>query len=264
MIDDKLKKELDIIRDNVRDNNLDHLHVNEGTEGYGKSALSLAMANYLDPDFDVESQVAFSGDEFRRKAIALDQYKAIVLDEAEGLFASDHMTSENKKTVKFLRKCREKNLFMFVNWPVFHEIDKKMRKYRVKTLGRTVTQGRAFFFNKSKVDRIVRNNLSQGSYPEPYIKAGWRDPEKQMPELWSKYQDLKIEQIEQLEDMEDEQDESAEWLTPSEFGDLVGYSGRTIKKKIKDGELEGYKRGGNFIIKEEEKEGLIEEYNPEQ
>ena len=263
-MNEELENQLDAIRQNVKEKNLDHVHVNEGTEGYGKSALSLAMANYLDPDFDVESQVAFSGDDFRRKAKELDQYKAIVLDEAEGLFASDHMTSENKKTVKFLRKCREKNLFIFINWPVFQEIDRKIRKHRVKSMARTVQQGRAFVYNKSKVDRIVRNSYGKGSYPDPFMVARWSDPEDSMAKVWSSYQDKKMDQIEELEEEESGEDDGVEWLTPSEFGDLVGYSAKTVRKKIKDGDIQAYKRGDDFILKESEKEKLIEEYNPEQ
>jgi hypothetical protein len=262
-MNEEMKKQLDAIKENVKEKNLDHVHVTEGTEGHGKSAFSLAMANYLDPGFDVDEQVAFSADEFRRKARKLDQYKAIVLDEAEGLFASDHMTKENKKTVKFLRKCREKNLFIFINWPVFQEIDRKIRKHRVKSLARTVVQGRAFIYNNSKVDRIVQNSLGKGSYPDPFMKASWKDPEEAMPEVWSSYQERKMEQIEELEE-EEKQEESSEvnWLTPSEFGEKVNYSGETIRQKIKKGEINAFKRGSDFVIKEKEKEGMIEEYNP--
>lgn len=261
-MNEELEQQLDLIEQNVKNKNLDHIHVNEGTEGYGKSALSIEMANYLDPDFDVDKQVAFSGDEFRKKAKKLDNFKAIVLDEAEGLFASDHMTKENKKTVKFLRKCREKNLFIFINWPVFQEIDRKIRKHRVKTLGRAVMQGRAFIYNKSKVQRIVENSLTHGSYPDPFMKASWSDPEESITEVWSHYQELKMQQIDQLEEEESEE-EGADWKTPSEFGELVGYSGETVRNKIKDGEIDASKRGGQFIIQASEKDKLIEKYEPE-
>ncbi|MFB6116121.1 MAG: helix-turn-helix domain-containing protein [Candidatus Nanosalina sp.] len=258
-MNEELKQQLDLIRDNVVDNNLDHIHVNEGTEGYGKSAFSLAMANYLDPDFDVDSQVAFSGKEFRKKAKRLDNFKAIVLDEAEGLFASDHMTKENKKTVKFLRKCREKNLYIFINWPVFQEIDRKIRKHRVKTLGRAVTQGRAFVYNKSKVQKIVENDLSKSHYPDPFMKASWGDPEKAIPDVWSHYQDLKIQQIDKLEEEEEDEEEDVDWRTPAEFGELAGgASAETVRNWIKDGRIEAYKRGSSFVIPASEKEEILE------
>jgi len=259
-MDDRTRNNLDRIQSNVVENNLDHVHVNEGTEGYGKSAFSLAMAEYLDPDFDVEKQVAFSGKEFRKKAKKLGSFKAIILDEAEGLFASDHMTKENKKTVKFLRKCREKNLFIFINWPVFQEIDQKIRKHRVKTLGRTVTQGRAFMYNKSKVQKIAENNLDPGSYPEKFMISTWEDPEKSIPEPWSKYQELKMQQIEELEEEEDEEPEDVEWLSPREFGEREGGASKdTVKKWIKEGKIDGFKRGNQYVIPDSELGKILEE-----
>lgn len=260
---DKITKEnLDKIKSKVKKKNLDHVHVNEGTEGYGKSAFSLAMANYLDPEFDVEEQVAFSGDEFRRKAKQLGSFKSIVLDEAEGLFASDHMTKENKKTVKFLRKCREKNLFIFINWPVFQEIDQKIRKHRVKTLGRAVTQGRAFIYNKSKVQKIAENNLDPGSYPEKFMTAKWEDPEKSIPDVWSHYQELKMQQIEELEEEEEDEEKDVDWKTPSEFGELAGgASSETVRNWIDEERIEAYKRGNNFVIPASEVEKVLEKVN---
>jgi len=256
-MNEKLKRQLDLILENVTENNLDHVHVNEGTEGYGKSAFSLAMANYLDPDFDVEKQVAFSGKDFRKKAKKLGPYKAIVLDEAEGLFASDHMTKENKKTVKFLRKCREKNLFIFINWPVFQEIDRKIRKHRVKTLGRAVKQGRAFVYNKSKVQEIVEGSLSKGRYPDPFMKASWKNPEESIPDVWGEYQEMKMAQIEDLEEEEDEDD--IDWKTPGEFGELAGgASAETVRNWIKDDRIEAYKRGDQYVIPAEEKQKMLE------
>jgi len=223
MIDDGLKKNLDNIETYCRDRNQDWVFACVGEEGTGKSALSLEAAKYLDDGFSVEDQVAFSADEFRSKASELDHFKPVIFDEGiEGLYASDHMKKENKRTVRFLRKCREMNLFIFINLPVYDELSKKIRTKRVKSVFRCVKQGWSHFYGK----KTVRKLNERDSWPDPSARFGWSDPEKTMQDVWSDYQEYKLQDI---QDLSEEEEQDVDWLKPSEFGDKVGVTRQTVK-----------------------------------
>lgn len=233
-----LKQNLDnILQQEIHGKNLDWVHVNVGGEGKGKSSFSLQLANYIDPDFTVEDQVAFSGEEFREMSRNLDSGQVIVYDEAvDGLFSGDHSTKENKKTVKFLRQMRELNLYVIINLPVFHELDKKIREHRVKTLSRCVKQGWAHLYSQSQLDSILDN---QGSWPSPRLKAGWKDPAKDIPEIWSNYQEKKLNTDTLAEEKSDEDDGfDGEWVSTGTAAEMLDVSGKTVRNWCDDGTIQ--------------------------
>jgi len=232
MISDGLKENLDNIEQFIRDRNQDWVFATVGGEGTGKSALSLEMARYIDGrDFDPEKQVAFSAEEFRQKAAELEPFRPIVFDEGiEGLYASDHMKKENKKTVRFLRKCREMNLFIFINIPVYDELSKKIRQKRVKSVMRCVKQGWMHFYGKNAVKQVN----DRDNYPDASARFAWSDPEDVIPHTWNTYQEAKLEDINSLNEQEDQ---DVDWLKPSEFGDKVGVSRYTVNNWANDGKI---------------------------
>jgi len=264
MIPEGLVEEWKDHEDSLRRNNQDWVTAVVGSEGSGKSSVAVGMAEAIDPGFSVEEQVAFSAKEFRHKAADLEEFKPVVLDEGiEGLFSSEHMSSENKKTVKFLRKCRELNLFVFVNLPVFSELSKKIRNHRVDTVIRCVKRnppGRAHVFGQSKVGRIEKVD-GGASYPTPDMKFNFEDPEEELPETWDRYQELKIEDITDLgvsEDDEDEDEEARDWLSTGSVAERLDVSKKTVRNWCDDGRFKFSRLpNGDRRIPESEVEDLV-------
>ncbi|MFQ3275114.1 MAG: excisionase family DNA binding protein [Candidatus Nanohaloarchaea archaeon] len=227
------------MKEHIKENNKDFLFVVAGEEGTGKSALSLMMAKHLDPNFDVEKQVAFSSQEFRRKASQLEPFKPIIFDEAiEGLYSRNAVTKENKKTIQFLRKCREMNLIIFLNLPQLSELDKPIRKHRAKSVIRCVKQGWAWVYGTTKTKRIQKRKYGKLKYPKyPTYKIGWRDPENAIPETWKKYQKQKMKDIQDLKDQE-EPNTSDKWMSVGKFAESVGVTNKTVRNWCNEGEID--------------------------
>lgn len=130
--------------------------------------------------------------------------------------ATDTMTSEGRSIVKFLRKCRELNLIIIVCFPVWMEMNKKIRKNRMKTLGKAMREGMgsnayhyALFWNKSQIkksDLSSDKSSDEVKYPDPALSVSWNNPEQAWPEIWEKYKDLKEGDIRDPEEEEDDID----------------------------------------------------------
>lgn len=220
-LNENFKKNLEHIQAEVdpETSNLDWPIVLEGEEGSGKSGLAQAIALEIEgEDFDPEKQIAFNGEDFKQKARELDPGKVLIYDEGvDDLMATDTMTSEGRSIVKFLRKCRELNLIIIICFPVFVEMNKKIRKNRVKTLGSARikrSNGKKFryclFYNKTQIrksslsnDNPDPNNLK---YPEAVLSVNWKDPRKGWPEVWNKYKEMKEGDIRDPEEEEDDID----------------------------------------------------------
>lgn len=232
-LSDTIKQNLDNIEKEVKNNNLDWVHANVGEEGSSKSSLAILMAEYLDPDFDAEKQVAMSAKEFRVKASKLDSFKPLVYDEGiEGLFSRESMTKENRKTVKFLRKCRDMNLFIFLCTPKFLEFDKAIREHRIKSLTRCVKQGWGWFYGKSEIKKY----LDKQRWPDPPMRGAWNDPAETIPEIWNQYKAKKQSDIKELEEDQDEEEE-INWLSVGEFGDRLGIHNDTVRRWCEKGKV---------------------------
>lgn len=255
-ISENIENNLDNIEARIRDRNLDWVHVNCGEEGSTKSSLSLLMADYIDSDFDVEKQVALNGEEFREKARNLAPFKPIIYDEGiEGLYSSDHMKKESKKTVKFFRQCRELNLIIFVNLPVFKELNKKIRRYRVKSVTRCVKQGWGHFYGKKEKNEF----LDKGEWPDPPMRGSWKDPAEVTNDLWKDYQDYKEKNL-RREESNEEVKEVDKWLSVGDFADRIGASNDTIRNWCNDGKLKhGRLPNGDRRIPETEIERVVQD-----
>jgi ABC-type dipeptide/oligopeptide/nickel transport system ATPase component len=86
-----IKKNLDNIKSRMKTRNLDWVWLNVGEEGSGKSSFSIQLAQAFDEDFTAD-QIAFSGQEYMKKATELEPYSVMVLDEGiESLFSRNAM-----------------------------------------------------------------------------------------------------------------------------------------------------------------------------
>lgn len=82
-----------------------------GERRTGKSTLAMWWAMYWDPDFDLNTQMAWTAKQFTVKARAAPKYKPIILDEGiRGLMSMDALTDDNKHLAKFATIAGDRNL----------------------------------------------------------------------------------------------------------------------------------------------------------
>jgi len=213
---DLTKKNLENVEREIDQENVDWPIAVEGKEGSGKSAVAQALGIEIDGEnFDPEEQIAFSGEEFERKAkkIGADpSRKVVIYDEGvDDLMATDTMTSQGRQRVKFFRQCRELNLIPIVVMPVFVEMNKKIRNNRIKTLARCMKKGQpgnrtryVLFYGEETLKEIEKDG-DDVSYPSSSSSDQWSDPEKEWPDIWETYIEMKKGNL--TDDSENEEDQ---------------------------------------------------------
>ena len=133
-ISPQIKQELDKGKDKVLNYDQDRFYIVDGNEGLGKSTLALQLACYVDPTFTVEN-VVFSGEQLEQKIRTLPPHSAIVFDEAfNGLSSKGALSKENKRMIKLLMECRQKNMFFFIVLPSFFMLEKYVAIFRSRAL----------------------------------------------------------------------------------------------------------------------------------
>lgn len=210
------RKNLENIEREIEQENVDWPLGIEGKEGSGKSALAQAVALEIDGEkYDPEKQIAFSGEEFERKAkqIGADsQRKVVIYDEGvDDLMATDTMTSGARERVKFFRQCRELNLIPIVVMPVFVEMNGKIRNNRIKTLARCMKKGSpgnrtryVLWYGEETLQEIEKDG-DEVNYPSSNASDQWADPEENWPEKWETYIDMKEGNLTDDSENEEEQ-----------------------------------------------------------
>lgn len=195
-----LKNNLDAIKDYIKSNDVDWVHINVGSPGTGKSTLSAFIGFYFDDGFSAE-RMALSGSEFRKKSVDLDPLNSVVYDEGiSSLYSREAMTSETKNMIKFFEKCRYLNLFIQINLPDLAKLDKSLRppSERVHSVARCVKQGWAHFYSQSKLNQISYENNTV-DWPDPDFRFSFPKLEDTRPEFWEAYNEKKAADIQEME-----------------------------------------------------------------
>lgn len=107
----------------------DFLITIDGDTGTGKSTMALKIAKSVQPDYDMNTQMVFSAEEFLTAINSLPRGSVIVADEAVTmLFSRDFMTNSNKDIVKKLNLVRYKNYIILFLIPNFWDLEKGARE----------------------------------------------------------------------------------------------------------------------------------------
>lgn len=95
----------------------------------GKSTLAIFNALVVEPDFDVESQMAWTADEYVDICLKLKKGQCAILDEPiSGLLSFDAGSSENKSLYRAATIIGERNLFHQVLCPSEKRFGRAMRE----------------------------------------------------------------------------------------------------------------------------------------
>jgi len=142
-LDGYLKANIDHMIKDVKKRNYDGFVLICGREGFGKTTLSLQLAMYCDPTFNLD-RVCFTAEQFMEAVEGSERYQAIVFDETMGYLSSrTAMSKFNKALIKVMNEMRSKNLFVFMNIPNLFMMDWYVAQHR--TTGLLYIRKRAVF-----------------------------------------------------------------------------------------------------------------------
>ncbi len=187
--------------------NEDHVHVNIGYEGKGKSTLGLIICKTIDPDFQPLKQTVYSSKEFRYLVDSLPEreMKAVMIDEgSEMLFNRDAMSKPSKKAIQKLKTCREKNLFIWINFPSEGDLDKQLWK-RIRSFSKcsTTRKGLSYWWwGRRAIRAIDEKGLDDITHDTIWMF----DKIQEDSQFWKDYLRKKSEGTSEETDQEDEFD----------------------------------------------------------
>lgn len=203
-----IRRQLLKAKKDVTKKNQDRVYVFDGREGVGKSTVTLQIANFLDPNFGLDN-VVFNADDFEKKLRELPKYSALVFDEAfNGLSSKGALSKQNKKLIRLLMECRQRNLFIFIVLPTLFLLERYAAIFRSQSLFHCYQiDGRRYYkvynYTNKKILYIKGKNIMSYNYPfirkshrfygkfpdsinvDKYIKKkleAFRDEEKKEPE----------------------------------------------------------------------------------
>jgi len=119
----------------------------DGTEGSGKTWVSIQWCKYIDPSFDL-SRIVFTPEEFREAIYKAKKGQAILFDEAFAGFSSRAaLSGVNRTLISLMMQIRQKNLFIVIVLPTFFLLDKYISLFRTRILVHVYeNKGRRGFF----------------------------------------------------------------------------------------------------------------------
>jgi len=155
------KRILDKAYHKLKDKDKDFVLLIVGTEGKGKTHLGLNCAEYwckINPnDKEDINRVGLSADEYIQGIRLANKTQYVMFDEAgDGFYSRDSSTTTSKRMVKLLMVIRGKNLFHILILPSFFDVDVYIRKHRVRGLFLITETGRCSFYDKPRIDEIIR------------------------------------------------------------------------------------------------------------
>ena len=133
----RLHANLGGIKKDVIDNNQDWVFQICGEVGSGKSTLALQVAMFLDPKFDMSTQMIWDMPDWARfvRVYKDHPFKVMMFDEAVSvLFSRDGSQGTNIDLIKWLTKARASNYFIIFVIPNPWSLDLKVREERSKTM----------------------------------------------------------------------------------------------------------------------------------
>ena len=178
-ISSEIKQQLDNSKKVVIEADQDRVFIITGREGSGKSWLAMQLAAYLDNTFCLDD-VCFDSETFGKRIKSVPKYKAVVFDESfTGLSSKGALSKENKKLIKILIECRQRNLYLFIVLPSVFILDRYITLFRSHVLFNTSIYKKDYKKRYYKVYNFRNKHLL-------YI-LGQKYMSYSKPKIWKKY-----------------------------------------------------------------------------
>jgi len=166
-------------------NDLDSVCSIGGTEGCGKSTLSIHLSRMLDDKFTLKRNVIFQPTikNVTKTIYGLPKYSPVDVDEAmRTMYKRNWMTSDSRIQAIIFSICRKQNKPVFLNIPNFFDLDSYYRNHRVRVWIYIPERGLAMVMMKD---------------PSPFIKDPWHKDQNQ--KIIEKYTGRKRFDMKELE-----------------------------------------------------------------
>lgn len=178
-ISSEIKRQLDNSRRIVTQADQDRIFIVTGREGSGKSWLAMQLAGYLDSTLCLDD-ICFDAESFGNRIKEVKKNKAIIFDEAfSGLSSKGALSKENKKLIKILIECRQRNLYLFIVLPSIFILDRYIALFRSHGLFNTAISKKDFKNRFYKVYNFRNKHLL-------YI-LGQKYLSYSKPKIWKKH-----------------------------------------------------------------------------
>lgn len=163
----EVKAYLDIVFKKVTKHHWDNVIALVGDEGTGKSNLALHIVDYWYNKLNGEcvkediKHMCLTGGEFVADLKDCKKYECTVFDEAGELTNRRAMAKFNVSIMKAYQIIRGDNLFTVLVLPDLFDLDPFFVKRRCKGLFQVVKRGRAKFWSKDRLRRLVARNIDR-------------------------------------------------------------------------------------------------------
>jgi len=195
----------------VTEGDQDRIYCVTGREGLGKSTLAMQLAYVVDQNFTLDN-IVFTANQFEERIKKAKRFEAIIFDEAfSGLSSKGAISKENKRLVRLLMMCRQRNLFIFIVLPSFFLLEKYVGIFRSTALFNVLASRKNFklrfykVYNYQKKRELYIKGKNLMDYSRPKIPKSYRFYKKLPPNI-----DEKIYRRKKLETFKDEHKEETE------------------------------------------------------
>jgi len=195
----------------VTEGDQDRIYCVTGREGLGKSTLAMQLAYVVHPTMTLNN-IVFTANQFEERIKKAKRFEAIIFDEAfSGLSSKGAISKENKRLVRLLMMCRQRNLFIFIVLPSFFLLEKYVGIFRSTALFNVLASRKNFklryykVYNYQKKRELYIKGKNLMDYSRPKIPKSYRFYKKLPPNI-----DEKAYRLKKLETFRDEHKEETE------------------------------------------------------
>jgi len=164
----------------VTEGDQDRVYVITGREGLGKSTLAMQLAYVVHPTFTLDN-IVFTANQFEERIKKAKRNEAIIFDEAfNGLSSKGAISKENKRLVRILMMCRQRNLFIFIVLPSYFLLEKYIGLFRSTALFNVLASRKNFklryykVYNYKKKRELFIRGKKLMDYSRPKIPKSYR------------------------------------------------------------------------------------------
>ncbi len=173
----------------VTEGDQDRIYVVTGREGLGKSTLTMQLAYCVDQNLSLDN-IVFTANQLEKRIKESKKNTAIIFDESfSGLSSKGAISKENKRLVRLLMMCRQRNLFIFIVLPSFFLLEKYVGIFRSTALFNVLVSRKNFklryykVYNYRQKKELYIRGKNMMDYSRPKIPKSYRFYRKLPPTI---------------------------------------------------------------------------------
>ncbi|MFW6173052.1 MAG: hypothetical protein ACOC5T_04845 [Elusimicrobiota bacterium] len=219
-----------------------------GYPGEGKSVLAIRIARHFDKRFNYDRNLIYSRSELMEK-IENFPPSAFIIDEAINiLYKREWNKGAQKDMIKLLNICRSKGHMLIFVQPDFEDMDKDIRKKRLRLWIDVIKRGVGVMYkpikslgggsdpwNLDKNNTILKSQIKKLGIVEGYLEGAAMTENFQNIITWTNLEDEDYKRYDEVKDKRKYADEESDFLTVKEAEKLVRKKTFDLLARLKDG-----------------------------